>query len=1031
MDIEKRASYLYERKYDAREKKAEIDNNKMKYWSKLLGKDTVEMLLKHNIEFCNYLHNTDFQIQDKHQEPFRGEKTIFYISGSEADEYKRYYESIDEYVYFPQFYEQYIEEYSIRLHDMLGEKESNIAKEVKIDLAKNLVEQLQMICIRTLIKQMHTYKNKGVLQGNSSAEEYDYFCRNIVGKMEFRKTLYRNFPVLERCIKDKVEALLHYYLEIIENFEEDKREIIQSLCFGKVTNRIVHIVGEASDIHHHGKQVVKIRLDNGFDILYKPHEMKNEKWYEEILRWFSEKTGINQYYYSIIVCRNHSWCMIVDYKSCESELQMKNYYKRIGIHIFITYLLGTKDLHYENVIASGEYPVLIDLEMLFGMDYGQPRESAEQEIRYRINRSVLMSGLLPFFSWNQEGKGINLSAISGESGQEYPFLIPTIENGGTSDMHISYKKGYSVNSKNLAKIKEDFVEPLTYEKEIEEGFRKAYKAAMNYKKELVQVIMSLQKTYSRVLMADTQRYSMLLSASYYPDLLRDGADREIFLHSLWQGRNEKQIKVICHEVKNLLYGDIPFFYIDIDDTIIYSRGREIGKIDSDKTVRESICGRIRELSVKDMENQCDYIMLSLELSDKKKEHCKNKVYYVDNVGMITEKWNSKKINPVKVLTDRLINHAVWNKERTDVSWEIINFSSSDHTAWDIRPVNYYLYSGLAGIFVLLYAIIEINDTKEVKDMFHVVRKKLFEYTDNIQLSQDNLMTRDTGLYEGESSIAYSYLILYKYSHEEIYLQNAKKHMEVVNGLVDEDQKYDLIYGNAGAAYMLLELYFVTNESQYIKEAEHVAKLLKASAVIMDKGIGWKVNGKLKPMAGMAHGNAGIILPIIILWRLTGKNEYQKMAEEIWQYEEFLYDPQINNWVDIRNEKKEVKEDSVAWCHGAAGILLSRLICRENVEDIQEVQCKKQFEKDIMRAYKKLENCWKRESWCLCHGTCGNQWILEKAEKKMGKENVGWRRKWIENEMSKEIWLLPQEKINPGMMGGYGGVLYWLIKGRDK
>ena len=36
----------------------------------------------------------------------------------------------------------------------------------------------------------------------------------------------------------------------------------------------------------------------------------------------------------------------------------------------ICYLLGSKDLHYENVIAHGEYPVIIDLEMGVGAQEG-------------------------------------------------------------------------------------------------------------------------------------------------------------------------------------------------------------------------------------------------------------------------------------------------------------------------------------------------------------------------------------------------------------------------------------------------------------------------------------------------------------------------------------------------------------------------------------------------------------------------------------------------------------------------------------
>jgi len=62
-----------------------------------------------------------------------------------------------------------------------------------------------------------------------------------------------------------------------------------------------------------------------------------------------------------------------------------------------------------------------------------------------------------------------------------------------------------------------------------------------------------------------------------------------------------------------------------------------------------------------------------------------------------------------------------------------------------------------------------------------------------------------------------------------------------------------------------------------------------------------------------------------------------------------------------------------------------------------------------------------ESWCLCHGICGNLWILEKASEILGRylsDNCFFR---------EEAQLLPQEKVNPGLMNGYGGILRYLLQ----
>ena len=78
--------------------------------------------------------------------------------------------------------------------------------------------------------------------------------------------------------------------------------------------------------------------------------------------------------------------------------------------------------------------------------------------------------------------------------------------------------------------------------------------------------------------------------------------------------------------------------------------------------------------------------------------------------------------------------------------------------------------------------------------------------------------------------------------------------------------------------------------------------------------------------------------------------------------------------------------------------------------------------DIKKAYTKLNDYWLRDSWSLCHGICGNLWILEKADREFWRKETDRRKDLLPG----EIQWLPQEKMNPGFMNGYGGVLYFLL-----
>lgn len=123
-----------------------------------------------------------------------------------------------------------------------------------------------------------------------------------------------------------------YYTEVVNDFYKDREEIKKRLCPG--ANRITKISGGFSDVHNHGRQVLRIRLDNDCEILYKPHSMENEKIYSKLLKWLSVKTGISQLEYDFLSYSKHSWCRIVKDDVCHSQDELKNYYRRLGVQLF-------------------------------------------------------------------------------------------------------------------------------------------------------------------------------------------------------------------------------------------------------------------------------------------------------------------------------------------------------------------------------------------------------------------------------------------------------------------------------------------------------------------------------------------------------------------------------------------------------------------------------------------------------------------------------------------------------------------------
>jgi lantibiotic modifying enzyme len=116
---------------------------------------------------------------------------------------------------------------------------------------------------------------------------------------------------------------------------------------------------------------------------------------------------------------------------------------------------------------------------------------------------------------------------------------------------------------------------------------------------------------------------------------------------------------------------------------------------------------------------------------------------------------------------------------------------------------------------------------------------------------------------------------------------------------------------------------------------------------------------------MAHGAAGVCLALLRLFGRTGRPELYEAALEGLAYERDLYDPEHQNWRDLRVATPEFMS---AWCHGAPGIGLARLAMLGIVEG-SEIRA------DIAAALATIRSVGLEEMDNLCCGNLGRTEIL--------------------------------------------------------
>ncbi|MDD3278026.1 MAG: type 2 lanthipeptide synthetase LanM family protein [Lachnospiraceae bacterium] len=886
------------------------------------------------------------------------------------------------------------------------------------DFLRILFRELEAVSVRNIIHELHVCKDEGLLQGSNPVEEYEYYQDHYLEDHEYRKLLSEKYPVMDSCIFKTIDKVTDNVTTVIKNFTHDLPEIQEKILKSKSAGKLQKINGGIADTHKGGKNVLELILDTGMRIIYKPHSVKNEVEFQKWIKFYSSKLNLTYYQPVIIEKDGYGWEECVSYKVCSKAEEISRFYYRMGISLFIAYVFQTNDLHFENIIVHGENPVFVDIEAITKCRNNMSDMSANEKIQEIIKESVMATGILPSYHWhNSLGTGVDVSAMGQEEYQKMPIKIPVVSHPFTSDICITYRYGEIRGDKNIVRLDGEKVTAEKYTKEVMQGFKDAYQYAVHHKQELKSEVIKEGNLISRYLLNDTQKYSMVLTGSYHPSLMMDEADREMYMHVLWNENDEltsKRKVILQCEIEDLLQGDIPCFEVRLCDRELYWHDKAIIHEYLPESPLDGILRKIDGLDLQDREQQLTFIDLAMNMKAHKK-----------NTEFADSETESTKEQIVSSLAERMIQTAFYDKYG-HVNWMNYIWDKHGQQGWRAKPCGIYFYDGLAGIAIVFQMLLQSRKMPEVYHRtFDMVVQQLQEYTETVSTDLKKAESTNSGLYNGEASVMWAYLLLYQLTDDKAYLQLGKKHAGIVQEIAMKDSGADLLDGKAGAIKGLLQLYEICKEKKYLVWAEKIEEKLADEAIKTNQEMAWKPVDMEHPLLGMAHGNAGISEAYRMLYACTGFEDYYNKLEKVVRYEHNRFDKETGEWNDYRNPQnpKVSKNVPIAWCHGSGGILLSRLRLKKmQLNPVLE----QMVNEDIKRALRKIEKNYAREERCLCHGMCGNKIILEAGRADLC--NIDSKRSGIaleDDTMFQKHYMNVtniQEKYNIGMMSGFGGVL---------
>lgn len=882
-----------------------------------------------------------------------------------------------------------------------------------------LPDRLLLTISRTFVLEMHVARISGRLRGESPESRFQAYL-DWLAEPQNRLAVWREYPVLARLIVARLNHWLVAQTELFSRLCADYSAICHTFNHGADIGPLIDLESHLGDSHHNGRTVTALHFANGLKIIYKPRPLEATAHFQHFLTWLNQRSQLPPFRILRWLNRpGYGWLEFVKQESCSSPAGIENFYRRQGAYLAILYALRANDFHFQNIIAAGEQPILIDLETFFQPAIGEfTAERANAQTHNMMMNSVLRVGLLPqtFAHWlDDDAVAIDFSGLGASGGQWWPKLIPTWSGSNTDEMRISHQRERFEGGHNQPLLNHRPVNPLHYAPQIKEGFSQMYQLLLTHQADLLATdgpLAPFAHDEMRVVLRATTIYSMLIKDGRHPDFMRNMLDRERFLDRLWIGiqyRPEWQ-PLIAHERHDLHSEDVPLFLTRPDSRDLWSaNGQHIPNY-FDESGWSLTQKRLAKLGSADFSQQLWFVQAALStlaMNDQQGLEVVSRPEIAHPAPVSPTQF----LAAARQIGDRL-NQLALPGDDGRVGWIGLSLNQD---RWTLNPLGLDLYGGLPGVTLFLAYLGQITGDNSYRQLaeatLQTIRHELNEVKGALKL---------IGGFSGWGGILYTFSHLAALWHRPELLDQTIEYAAALPPLIEQDRYFDLIGGAAGCLAALNSLYALRPEPFLLKMMVQCGDLLVKNSQPMSTGLAWLTPvGPEQGLTGFSHGTAGIAWALLHLATRTGRDDFRQTALQAIAYEQQLFVPEVGNWPDLRPLPPDVPAGfRIAWCHGATGIGLARL-------DTLPILDSPAIQADITAAIQTTLSGGFGKNHSLCHGDLGNLELLIGS----GREEA--------NHWAAQIWHslqqdgpqcgVPLNVETPGLMNGLAGIGYGLLR----
>ncbi|HEY7243596.1 MAG TPA: type 2 lanthipeptide synthetase LanM family protein [Xanthobacteraceae bacterium] len=872
---------------------------------------------------------------------------------------------------------------------------------------------------------------------NGGRSFYDRFTAAM--KAAGFRILFEDKPVLLRLIASITRQWIEGSRELILRLDADLEMIRRYLLRSGRSSLVTGIQGEISDLHNGGRSVRIVSFADGARLVYKPKDLRVETaWHALVERLNAAGAPVRLKAVRALARTGYGWAELIEHAGCGDAQGCARFFRRAGAWLALFHCFAATDMHHENMIAAGEHPVPIDLELILQASAeerqtGDIEAQALQAASEIVANSVMAVGLLPAYGKSSEDE---IFTIGGVAAQPTSRTRLTWNDINSDRMRPAKAKEIANAIPNLPHLNGHYATLGDHIDELVAGFEDYASFLLQHTRDSAQggLFDGFADVVVRKVVRPTRFYYMLLQRLRDHRNMQDGAlwsAQADFLARLadWDAAGDPAWHFQRSERAALVALNVPHFMLESDGSELRDSSGVLAHTQTGSGMGRAQA-RVRSLDAQDIAWQAEAVRQSaatlLRSRPTPVDAARKRLFRTDGP---TAPAKERLLAEAHSVAAELARHAI--RRGPAAAWVGLDWLG-DSEVCQLVALGHDLYNGLCGIALFLAAHSCVTDNKASHELALAAvahLRKSLRSRNSARIARSLGIGAATGL----GSIVYALTAMSSCLRDQGLLADAQVAAELfTDDLIAADKQLDVIGGSAGAILGLLRLHRDTQSDEVLKRATRCGEHLLVQRRAGRHGRrSWSVPGcGPLPLNGMSHGAAGFAYALAALAASTGRQELADAASECIAFENSSYDAAHGNWPDRRDAGEPAWP--CKWCHGAVGIGLARLGASKKGGMESRLAAA-----DIAKALAGAQRSWPGEVDTLCCGTLGNIEFFCEAGDMLGRsdlQELGSQRLIAVLRAAESTgdyrWTVGGKQFNLGLFRGLAGIGYTCLRRVD-